>query len=335
MNKMSLTKQIWLSMGFLCFAIVALSIFGYFQLDYVFSKLEKVTKVNAPVTRAMANTDTMHDNIKGNVYSAIFYFNQNNAEALKLAMTDNDDAAKSIKENVELITKQQISDSTRAAITASSAEVDAYVTVSQNIIKKLIDKKPEGLVTDIEKFEVAFKNLEEKLGAVGEAIDKETQMESDNAAWIETLFLGSAALIFVVGIGISYYTIRRLSINLKKYTSDLDQSSNLVKSISESLSAANVQLSSSATESASSLEETVASLEELSSMIGLNTENSKKAFQVSEMAKKATDTGDQNIRDLSTAMVAIKSDSKKMEDIVNVIDDISFQTNLLALNAAV
>ena len=94
-------------------------------------------------------------------------------------------------------------------------------------------------------------------------------------------------------------------------------------------------MSTNATETASSLEETVASLEELSSMINLNTENSKKVYSVSESTKKIAEEGEQNILSLTHAMEEIKGDSKKMEDIVNVIDDISFQTNLLALNAAV
>ena len=79
----------------------------------------------------------------------------------------------------------------------------------------------------------------------------------------------------------------------------------------------------------------MASLEEVASMVNLNTENSKKAHVVAEQAKVATEAGDKNIQELSGAMSLIKSDSKKMEEIVNVIDDISFQTNLLALNAAV
>ncbi len=335
MNKVNLTKQIWMSMGFLCVAILAISGFGFFELKYVFDKLERVTKVNTPVSRAMSDTNMMHDNIKGNVYAALFYFSQNNQEGLKQAADDNKEAEKIIKSNVDLVSKIDLSPKTKELILASSTEVDSYVVFSNSIIEKLLNKNQQGIVTDVQKFEEQFGVLEEKLEALDNAIQAETQLVSDDAAWIETLFVGTAVAIFVAGLCIAYYTIRRLSVNLKKYTSDLDQSSNLVKSISESLSAANVQLSSSATESASSLEETVASLEELSSMISLNTENSKKAFQVSELAKKATDTGDQNIRDLSTAMVAIKSDSKKMEDIVNVIDDISFQTNLLALNAAV
>ncbi len=137
------------------------------------------------------------------------------------------------------------------------------------------------------------------------------------------------------GFGLTFLMIRKITRELNLYTMKLSQSSIKVKSLTERLSDSNSQLSANATETASSLEETVASLEELSSMINLNTENSKKVFSVSESTKKIAEEGEQNISSLTSAMEEIKSDSKKMEDIVNVIDDISFQTNLLALNAAV
>jgi methyl-accepting chemotaxis protein len=335
MNKMNLTKQIWMAIGFLCCAILGLGTFGYFEAKYLYGKLNAVSTVNLPVADAMANTDMMHDNIRSNVYGALYHFSQANWPQLEAAFNDNKEAEKKIKANMEIIGKSQLSEKTKQYVTASDADLENYISSSNTLIQKLVNKNQQGLVTEVQKFEESFKALEEKLDVLGKAIEKETTTESENASGVLSIFLFSAIGIFALGLFIGYYTVHRLTLNLKKYTAELDQSSNLVKSISENLSASNVQLSSSATEAAASLEETVASLEELSSMISLNTDNSKKAFQISEQAQFAAETGDKNIRDLSAAMLTIKNDSKKMEDIVNVIDDISFQTNLLALNAAV
>ncbi len=335
MNKMNLTKQIWMTIGFMCVAILCLGTFGYFEAKYLFGKLDTVTTVNMPVADAMANTDMMHDNIRSNVYGALFYFSQANWPQLESSLNDNKEAEKKIKANMEIIAKSPLSAKTKEYVTSSNVDVENYITSSNTLIQKLVNKNQQGLVTEVQKFEESFKTLEAKLDVLGKSIEKETATESENASGVLNIFLFAAIGVFSLGLGVGYYTVRRLTLNLKKYTAELDQSSNLVKSISENLSASNVQLSSSATEAAASLEETVASLEELSSMISLNTENSKKAFQISEQAQIAAETGDKNIRDLSAAMLTIKNDSKKMEDIVNVIDDISFQTNLLALNAAV
>jgi methyl-accepting chemotaxis protein len=94
-------------------------------------------------------------------------------------------------------------------------------------------------------------------------------------------------------------------------------------------------LSSASTESAASLEETVASLEELSSMIKLNADNAKSASDLSQVSKSAAQEGAGEISQLMNSMQGIVQSSKKIKEIVNVIDDIAFQTNLLALNAAV
>lgn len=150
-----------------------------------------------------------------------------------------------------------------------------------------------------------------------------------------TLFTLLTLLGIFGGCAASFLMIRKITSDLKKYAWSLNEAAASVKALTERLSDSNGQLSTNATETASSLEETVASLEELSSMINLNTENSKKVFSVSESTKKIAEEGEQNISSLTHAMEEIKEDSKKMEDIVNVIDDISFQTNLLALNAAV
>ena len=108
-----------------------------------------------------------------------------------------------------------------------------------------------------------------------------------------------------------------------------------VSSASEQLSAASQQLSSGATESASALEETVSSLEELSSMVKLNADNAREASHLSLSSRKSAEDGENEIRSLIGAMTDISRSSKKIEEIINVIDDIAFQTNLLALNAAV
>lgn len=125
--------------------------------------------------------------------------------------------------------------------------------------------------------------------------------------------------------------------------------SNSVGTIAESLSSANGRvvdavhqlseagnaLSQNSTEAAASLEETVAALEEMSSMVQMNSDNAKQAAALSAASKEAAEKGESEIKNLILSMSEISQSSRKIEEIISVIDDIAFQTNLLALNAAV
>lgn len=109
---------------------------------------------------------------------------------------------------------------------------------------------------------------------------------------------------------------------------------NVVASVDQ-LSQAGNSLSQSSTSAAASLEETVASLEELTSMVKMNSDNAKQAASLSASSRETAEKGEQEIQSLILSMQKISQSSKKIEEIISVIDDIAFQTNLLALNAAV
>lgn len=103
----------------------------------------------------------------------------------------------------------------------------------------------------------------------------------------------------------------------------------------ESLEVVGSDLSTSSSRNAAFLEETVASLDEITSMVKINSENAKKAAELSENAVQFAKEGESQMKQLLSSMQEIQSHSKKIAEISGVIDDISFQTNLLSLNAAV
>ncbi len=103
----------------------------------------------------------------------------------------------------------------------------------------------------------------------------------------------------------------------------------------QELTAATEQLSSSAQEQASSLEETAASMEEMTSTVKHNADNSLEADRLASESVDAASEGVVMAASIKRSMDLIDSSSKKIADIIGVIDEIAFQTNLLALNAAV
>lgn len=97
----------------------------------------------------------------------------------------------------------------------------------------------------------------------------------------------------------------------------------------------NQELSNRTEQQASSLEETAASMEELTTTVQENARNSQEAHEIANQTKEKAHQGGQIVSQAIASMELISQSSKKVVDIINVIDEIAFQTNLLALNAAV
>ncbi len=98
---------------------------------------------------------------------------------------------------------------------------------------------------------------------------------------------------------------------------------------------ANAELSNRTNEHAASLEEAAASMEQLTAAVSRNTESSRQAAELARDSAAATERGRDIVANVHSTMDAISESSKRIGEIVGIIDGISFQTNLLALNAAV
>jgi hypothetical protein len=150
----------------------------------------------------------------------------------------------------------------------------------------------------------------------------------------QKFFLISGVVLALCLLGSGFFAIR-LSRRLKQISENIARSGHTVDSVSTQLSTASQDLSSGATEVASSLQETVSSLEELTSMVRTNAENAGEAASLAQSSSRIAKDGETEVQNLIGAISEINQSSKKIEEIITVIDDIAFQTNLLALNAAV
>lgn len=154
-----------------------------------------------------------------------------------------------------------------------------------------------------------------------------------------TKMLYSQVFISFAGLVILLAAVFFVATYISKVISDLSaqlaSSNGQVTNAIHQLTSAGVNLSEASSASAASLEETVASLEEMTSMVKMNSENAKSAAALSTSSSEAAVKGEQEINELIISMKDISESSKKIEEIINVIDDIAFQTNLLALNASV
>jgi methyl-accepting chemotaxis protein len=115
----------------------------------------------------------------------------------------------------------------------------------------------------------------------------------------------------------------------------IKDSAEAVGTASQQIASGNADLSSRTEEQASSLEQTASSMEELASTVKQNAENARQANQLAAGASEIAQKGGQMVGEVVATMQGISQSSRKIADIIGVIDGIAFQTNILALNAAV
>ncbi len=129
--------------------------------------------------------------------------------------------------------------------------------------------------------------------------------------------------------------LKAMQENLIKVVSQVRQGSESVSTASAEIAQGNNDLSARTESQASALEQTAASMEELSSTVKQNADNARQANQLAMSASTVAVQGGEVVAQVVDTMKGINEASRKISDIISVIDGIAFQTNILALNAAV
>ena len=123
--------------------------------------------------------------------------------------------------------------------------------------------------------------------------------------------------------------------NLKQLVEQIKEAVDAITTAAKEIASGNQDLSQRTEQQASSLEETASSMEELTSTVTQNADNARQADQLAASSSDVAVKGGQVVRASVQTMAEISESSKKIADIIGVIDGIAFQTNILALNAAV
>ncbi|MBV8666899.1 MAG: Tar ligand binding domain-containing protein [Burkholderiaceae bacterium] len=131
------------------------------------------------------------------------------------------------------------------------------------------------------------------------------------------------------------YAMKSMQQNLASTIGEIRQSSETMATASGEIAAGNLDLSARTEQQAGSLEETAASMMELTNTVNRSSENANEANQLAQSASEVAVRGGKVVAEVIGTMDAINDASKRIVDIIAVIDGIAFQTNILALNAAV
>jgi methyl-accepting chemotaxis protein len=129
--------------------------------------------------------------------------------------------------------------------------------------------------------------------------------------------------------------LKDMNDSLVNIVGEVRHGTDTIATASAEIAAGNMDLSTRTEQQASSLEETASSMEELTSTVKQNADNARQANQLAVSASQVAIKGGEMVTQVVGTMEAINTSSRKIADIIGVIDGIAFQTNILALNAAV
>ncbi|MFC7517949.1 methyl-accepting chemotaxis protein [Herbaspirillum sp. GCM10030257] len=129
--------------------------------------------------------------------------------------------------------------------------------------------------------------------------------------------------------------LKDMNDSLVRMVGDVRASTNTIVTASEEIASGNFDLSSRSEQQASSLQQTASSMEQLTVTVKQNADNATQASELAVTASDVAGRGGEVVSQVIETMASINDSSKKIVDIISVIDGIAFQTNILALNAAV
>ncbi|UJB65680.1 HAMP domain-containing protein [Acidovorax sp. YS12] len=129
--------------------------------------------------------------------------------------------------------------------------------------------------------------------------------------------------------------LQHMNTSLTDIVHEVRHSSDTIATATSQIAAGNLDLSSRTEEQAAALEETTASMHELAGTVKQNYDSGKHANELAESASQVAVRGGEVVGQVVHTMESINASSRKIADIISVIDSIAFQTNILALNAAV
>ncbi|MGZ3773895.1 MAG: methyl-accepting chemotaxis protein [Pseudobdellovibrionaceae bacterium] len=224
-------------------------------------------------------------------------------------------------------------------VKAGTTALDSGSIEGDRIAKSvLMEKMPPSALKITSGVSTLGDIITKKNKTVLEESKKEASSSIQMLIWVCTL----TVLLFSV---IGFFYASSLAKVLRTVSRMLGESSNHVAVAAEQISAASLSLASTSAEQAAAVEQTSAALEEITSMVESTVRHAESGLQNAEDVMKASQEGNESMKNLAAAMAEVMNSNKKIEALVKVIDEIGektriideivFQTKLLSFNASV
>jgi len=234
-----------------------------------------------------------------------------------------------------------------AILTSSGERVGTAVEIVDVTRTRAVMIEVDNIVNSAERGQLTNRiNMSDKQGVnrtlcknINELLDVTSGFVSDIQDFAKSISTGDLTRTIATDYQGTFDDVKKdanLSIDqLKDVMSKITVVAGTVETAAKEINNGNVDLSQRTERAAASLEETSSSMEEMTASVSKTAENSIKAHKLAVAARNEAEKGGVVVGDAVEAMEGINESSRKIADIIGVIDDIAFQTNLLALNASV
>ncbi|MGV7194257.1 methyl-accepting chemotaxis protein [Xanthomonas axonopodis] len=227
----------------------------------------------------------------------------------------------------------------KAVFSDTMSQVKLNLSAMNHEIKHLAQAAANGDFSargDVERFQFDFRIMVESLNHLMSTADGNLQslsslLQAIAAGDLTARMSGEFRGVFAQMRDDANATASRLA----QIVGNIQQSAVSINAAASEIAAGNQDLSQRTERQAANLEETAASMEELTSTVRQNAESARQANQLAIGAARVASQGGDVVGRVVETMSGIEASSKKISDIISVIDGIAFQTNILALNAAV
>ncbi len=359
MKNLSLkTKTFFLSGIVLCIMLVVGGV-GVYAVDYLSTSVTTVSKQSLPAVRNMTLVDMMHDGVRAVVYRSIVAGPEEKAEIEAEYKEFSMNISRYLKEIESLKLNKALNDE----IQKTHPVINKFQQDGYKVVEAALAGDKDKARFLLPEFIKSFELLEEELGTIGESIQAEAAIQSNDAENAANELMKLSLIILALGVVVScfvsylaYRFINGLTTDLLHITRGLKEETYQIVGTSTEMASVAGKLSEASTEQAASLQETVASIDEIAAMITRNADSAANSAKMSEQSTIIAQKGKEKSEQMMESIEAIASGNEEIiqqmqksnaeiSEIVKVIqeigqktqviNDIVFQTKLLSFNASV
>ncbi len=339
MNKWTIRKRLFASMGAMLVLTAVSGVFGFRTASGIQARLEETGHGTIAAIELASEIQGLLGGILNGERAAILAAYEKNSQQLEAARRQTAGQAKDLDVKLERLLKLMNQEGGRQACGRLREEMHAWRQVDEKLQAKLNGGQPLEAQRLADQESLPRVDAMKAAAGAALAIQKKSLEENNLAAkssyeTARLIIISVLALSVLVAGGVGWAS-RRISGTLDSIVSDLIERAEQMTTASTMVSSASNSLSQGATEQAASVEQTSSSMEEMSSMTRSNAENCQKAAELMSETSQLVEQSNQALSAMVASMQGIRNSSDKIAKIIKVIDEIAFQTNILALNAAV